>query len=256
MEWPGHGSSATLPALALITVAFLLAGTIKGIVGMGLPTIAMSLLSLVMPPVEAAALLVVPTIVTNAWQLFTGPKVAALSRRFAAMMVCICAGTAVGIHWLTGGSSQGVALTLGAVLAIYGALGLASIHFTVDSARERWLSPFVGVATGVLAGATGISVVPVVFYMNSLSLDKEELVQSLGLAFTISSLALAVGLASASEFSFALAGASALALVPAVAGMMVGQAVRNSMQPAVFRRCFFLGLLALGVYIAARAIEY
>jgi len=244
----------SLSTLALIAAAFVLAGAIKGVVGMGMPTIAMSLLSLVMPPVEAAALLVVPTVATNAWQLFTGPNVAALSRRFATMMIAICVGTGFGIHWLTGGDSSAVSLTLGAVLALYGALGLLSIHFTASPAHERWISPIVGAATGVLAGATGISVVPVVFYVNALALDKEELIQSLGLAFTTSSLALAVGLASENEFSLAIAGASLLALIPAVAGMMLGQAVRNRLRPEVFRRWFFAGLLALGIYIAARVL--
>jgi uncharacterized membrane protein YfcA len=246
--------TVSVTSLALAIAAFILAGTVKGVVGMGLPTIAMSLLSLAMPPVEAAALLVVPTVVTNAWQLLTGPSFTALSRRFATLMIGICFGTALGVHWLTDGSSTGVAVTLGAVLAIYGALGLASIHFRIDPAHERWLSPFVGIATGVVAGATGISVVPVVFYLNSLSLEREELIQSLGLAFTTSSLALAIGLTSENEFSLGVAGASLLALIPATMGMMLGQAVRNRLRPEVFRRWFFVGLLALGIYIAARAI--
>jgi uncharacterized protein len=240
----------SLPALALIATAFVLAGTVKGIVGMGLPTVAMSLLSLVMPPVEAAALLLIPTFITNAWQLFAGPNVMALSRRFATLLLGICAGSALGVHWLTGGDSRGVSLTLGAVLAIYGAMGLASVHFTIDRTRERWLSPIVGVATGVLAGATGISVVPVVFYMNSLSLERESLIQSLGLAFTVSSVALAVGLARANEFSLAIAGPSLLALIPAMIGMQAGQALRKRLRPEVFRRWFFGGLIVLGVSIA------
>ena len=221
---------------------------------MGLPTIAMSLLSLAMPPVQAAALLVVPTIATNAWQLATGPSFVALSRRFATMALGICVGTAMGVHLLTDGSSNGVSIALGAVLATYGALGLASIHFTVAPAHERWLSPLVGLTTGVLAGATGVSVIPVVFYLNSLSLDKEELVQALALAFTTSSLALAVGLSAGNEFPLAVAGASMLALAPAIVGMLIGQAVRNRLQPEAFRRWFFAGLLALGIFIAARAL--
>ena len=242
----------SLPALALIAAAFVIAGTVKGVIGMGLPTIAMSLLSLVMLPVQAAALLVVPTIVTNAWQLVTGPSLTALSRRFATLLLGICAGTALGVHWLTSGDSNGVSLALGGVLAIYGALGLAAVHFTVSTKHEPWLSPLIGIATGVVAGATGVSVVPVVFYLNSIALSREELLQSLGLAFTTSSVALAVGLAAGDEFPLAVAGASLLALVPATLGMLLGQAVRNRLSPQVFRKCFFAGLLALGVYIATR----
>ena len=55
-------------SLALITFTFLLAGFVKGVIGLGLPTVAVGLLGLVMPPAEAAALLVVPSMVTNLWQ--------------------------------------------------------------------------------------------------------------------------------------------------------------------------------------------
>ena len=56
----------------LILFTFLLAGTVKGVVGLGLPTISVGLLGLVMPPMQAAALLIVPSMVTNIWQLADG----------------------------------------------------------------------------------------------------------------------------------------------------------------------------------------
>ncbi|HEX5866243.1 MAG TPA: sulfite exporter TauE/SafE family protein, partial [Beijerinckiaceae bacterium] len=71
-----------MPDIALLIVttaaAFLLAGFVKGVVGLGLPTVAIALLGLVMTPAEAAALLVLPTFVTNVWQLAAGPRLHAL----------------------------------------------------------------------------------------------------------------------------------------------------------------------------------
>ena len=63
----------------LIGGTFLLAGLVKGVIGMGLPTVAMGLLAVVLPPAEAAALLVVPSLVTNVWQLLAGPSFGALA---------------------------------------------------------------------------------------------------------------------------------------------------------------------------------
>ena len=58
------------PALLTVTVAvFILAGVVKGVVGLGLPTISMAMLALVMAPAQAAALLIVPSLITNLWQL-------------------------------------------------------------------------------------------------------------------------------------------------------------------------------------------
>ncbi len=86
-----HDSTA---AVFIITFTFLLAGMVKGVIGMGLPMVAMGLLALVMPPVQAAVLLVVPSLVTNVWQLVAGPSFVALFKRFSTMMAAVCLGTA------------------------------------------------------------------------------------------------------------------------------------------------------------------
>jgi uncharacterized membrane protein YfcA len=241
-----------LAVVVLISLAFLLAGLVKGIVGMGLPTVAMGLLSLVMPPVQAAALLVVPSLATNVWQLAAGPRMGAVVKRFASMMLAIVAGTFVGIGLLTG-TSAAATMMLGAVLALYGVTGLVSLRFDVPRRHEPWLSPLIGFVTGVLTGATGVFVIPAVPYFASLDLDKEALLQALGLAFTVSTLALAAGLVHTGHFHAVAGTASVLALAPAAAGMYLGQRIRSRFTPEVFRRWFFGALVPLGIYMALRA---
>jgi uncharacterized protein len=243
-------------SVAVIALTFVLAGLVKGVVAMGLPTVAMGLLSLVMPPVQAAALLVVPSLVTNVWQLIAGPRVTALLKRFATMMLGVCLGTVLGIGLLTGSATTLAATALGGVLAAYGAIGLISARFTVSARSEGWLSPLIGLITGVLTGATGVFVVPAVPYLNSLGLEKEELIQALGLSFTVSTVALAIGLLASGEFQASAAGSSLLALVPALGGMLLGQSIRNRLHPDVFRRWFFVGLLILGTYMIIRALSF
>ena len=242
-------------AVAVIAFTFFLAGLVKGVVGMGLPTVAMGLLGLVMPPVQAAALLVVPSLVTNVWQLVAGPRLTVLLIRFATMMLGVCLGTALGIGLLTGGATTLAATALGGVLAAYGAIGLISARFTVSARSEGWLSPLIGLITNVLTGATGVFVIPAVPYLNSLGLGKEELIQTLGLSFTVSTVALAIGLAASGQFQASVAGSSLLALVPALGGMLLGQDIRNRLPPEVFRRWFFVGLLVLGTYMVIRALS-
>ena len=240
-------------ALAIIAGAFLLAGSVKGVIGMGLPTVAMGVLGLVMPPVQAAALLVVPSLATNVWQMLAGPAFATAVKRFATMLIGVCAGIFLGIGLLTGATALASA-TLGGVLAVYGALGLTSARLAVPPRAERWLSPVVGLITGVLTGATGVFVVPAVPYLGSLELEPETLIQTLGLSFTVSTVALAAGLAATGQFPAAAATTSALALVPAFAGMFLGQRLRHRIRPDAFRRWFFAGLLVLGVYMLVRAL--
>ena len=111
-----------------------------------------------------------------------------------------------------------------------------------------------GFFTGILMGATGISALPVVPYFTALGLKKDDLIQALGLSFTVSSFALAVGLFVTGQFQMTVAAASLVALIPAFAGMFLGQKLRNRMPQELFKKCFFGGLLILGAYMTYRAI--
>lgn len=246
--------SETIPVALFVGVTFIVAGFIKGVVGMGLPTVAMGLLSLAMPPAAAAVLLIVPSLVTNIWQLLAGPKLTALVQRFASMMLALVAGTLLSIGVLTGDSSSLASAALGAILAAYGVLGLTARKFAVAPGVEARLSPVIGLFTGLITGATGVFAIPVVPYLNSLGLAKDELIQALGLAFTVATLALAAALALAGKFQPDSAGGSLLAVAPALVGMYIGQQLRNTLQPQTFRRWFFIGLTALGSYMFATTL--
>jgi uncharacterized membrane protein YfcA len=246
----------TLPLAVLLVagLAFLLAGIVKGVIGLGLPTVAMGLLVLVTTPAEAAAMLIVPSLVTNVWQLATGPSLTGLVRRLWPMMAGICVGAFAGAGLLARTDATLAGGGLGAALVLYGVLGLSGVRFSVPSRLEPWLSPLVGAATGVVTGATGVFVIPAVPYLQALGLGKDDLVQALGLSFTVSTVALAGGLAGEGAFRVAQAGTSVLALLPALAGMLAGQRVRRRVSARAFRLCFFAGLLVLGTHSLLQAL--
>jgi uncharacterized protein len=243
------------PAILLLVIAtFLLAGLIKGVIGMGLPTVSVGLLSLVMSPAEAAAILVIPSMVTNVWQLWAGPHFGALARRLWPMLAGVCAGTWLatlsGGGLLTGDAAGRAAQALGVALMIYAAFGLAKFQFAVPARLEWWLGPLVGALTGAVTAATGVFVIPAVPYLQAIGLKRDDMIQAQGLSFTVSTMALAGNLAGEGLLRTANLSASLLALVPAIVGMIVGQWVRLRVRPDVFRLCFLLGLLALGAHLA------
>jgi uncharacterized membrane protein YfcA len=246
-------SDLSLPLL-LVTATFLLAGFVKGVIGLGLPTVAVGLLGLTMPPAQAAALLVVPSLVTNLWQLFAGPRFGGLLRRLWPMLLAICLGTWAGAGLLTGGSAGRATTGLGAALVLYALLGLARWQLRVAQPWERPLSPAIGAVTGLVTAATGVFVLPAVPYLQALDLEREDLIQALGLSFTVSTLALAAGLGHDGAFDTTVLWHSGLAVLPALAGMGVGQWVRLRVRPALFRTCFFAGLLLLGADLVIRGL--
>lgn len=236
------------------TLVFVLAGCVKGVVGMGLPTLVMGALGLMMPPVEAAALLVAPALVTNLWQLFTGPSFSPLLKRLGVMMGAVCIGTPVGIGFLTASDLRWPTIALGTVLTAYALVSVWKPTFSVATHVESKLSPAVGLATGVLTGATGVFVVPAAPYLSVLGMTRDELIQALGLSFTVSTLALAACLALSGNYATAMAGHSVTAVIPALIGMVIGQKLRHKLDPEFFRRCFFGTMFALGVLMIARAV--
>jgi uncharacterized membrane protein YfcA len=234
----------------LIGATFLLAGLVKGVIGMGLPTVAMGLLALVLPPAEAAAILVVPSLVTNVWQLAAGPRFGALARRLWSMMLAIVAGTVAGAGVLAGNDGGLARIGLGLALAAYGAVALAGLRLSVPARNESWLGPLTGVTTGLITGATGVFVIPAVPYLQAVGLEQDELIQALGLSFAVSTVALALGLLRVYAWQANAIWTSLLALVPALIGMQIGQWLRRRIAADTFRRVFLVGLLLLGATLA------
>ncbi|WP_077964959.1 sulfite exporter TauE/SafE family protein [Ensifer adhaerens] len=237
-----------------VAATFFAAGVVKGITGMGLPTLAMGVLGVLISPLAAASLLIVPSFVTNIWQLLAGPSFGALALRLWPMMLAIAVGTVGGSSVLAGGGAMLTTGALGAALILYAAFTLFARQLRVPTNREPWLSPAVGTATGIVTGATGVFVMPAVPYLQALGLERDELVQALGLSFTVSTVALTAGLIWQGVFEVDHLFASVLAIAPALAGMWVGQIIRSRVSPSAFRRWFLICLLALGAKMLADAM--
>jgi uncharacterized protein len=240
--------------LAAIAGAFLLAGFVKGVIGLGLPTVSIGLLGLLMTPAQAAAILVVPSLVTNIWQAAVGGGLFALARRLWPLLAGICIGTALGVVFLPRDDNGRATVWLGLALAVYAALGLVKVEFSVPRHAETWLGLLMGAATGAITVAIGIFVMPGTPYIQSMEFDRDRLVQALGLSFTVSTITLAAALAYTGHVQTSLAWPSIVALVAALVGMGLGQLMRGKIKDETFRLCFFVGLMLLGLHLALRGL--
>jgi hypothetical protein len=242
------------PFLLFIAAVFLLAGFVKGVVGLGLPTVSMGLLAVTMPPSQALAIVIVPAVITNIWQTFVGPYLPNILRRLWPLLI----GTVAGI-WLNRGSLSGpyahyVPIGLGILLVIYAVLGLGKFAFKVARGNEKWIGGLVGLITGMISAATGVQVIPSMPFLQAIGMEKDELVQALGVFFTAATLALSVNLTASGLLSASTALPGAIAMGCSFAGMFTGQALRDRMPAESFRRWFLIAMIFLGVYLAAAAI--
>jgi uncharacterized membrane protein YfcA len=245
------------------TFTFLLGGVVKGVIGSGLPTIAVGVLTAVIGLHPAMALMLAPTIVTNAWQAVVGGHLRAVLARVWPFLltgtVTIWLGamalTRVNVHLLSG--------LLGFLLAAYGAFSLFARPPAI--ARERqtlndqtwinqtWIGVVAGFFNGIFGGMTGSFGVPGIPYLQAIGLRRDELIQALGILFTLSTISLSFALRGQNLLSLQLGFASVLAVIPAIAGMLIGQRLRKMLSEARFRAVFLTSQIALGLYIMLRA---
>jgi uncharacterized protein len=237
--------------ILLALAVFMIAGVVKGLVGMGLPTITIALTSLVLPLSDTIALIALPTIFTNLWQAAVGGKFRLILRRQWPLIVPL--GVALYLTmWIVGRKAPDWAfLVLAIVLVVYSALGLFRIHLHIHADLEKPLAPMIGVISGFVAGLVGVPVIPLMPYLQGLDIKPTELVQTLGVVLCATSVTLTVSL-----FRFGLldgphATVSAIAVVPAIIGMWVGTRIRFRLSVEQFRLAVLWALLLTGLYTFA-----
>lgn len=241
------------PETAIVIAVFLIAGLVKGVVGLGLPTVALGLLTATSGLEGAMALLLAPSLSTNAWQAVAGQGTLPLCRRLAPLLIAAVAATWLGMQIFVRVDAVSMSMLLGGLILLYGAAGLIAAKMPNVGRREPWLGPLAGAVNGLLTGMTGSFVVPGVFYLQALGLDRDSFVKAMGILFTVSTLALGVALFMAGRLHADLGALSLLACIPAFAGMAAGAALRKRLSETMFRRVFFVSLIVLGAYIVAKA---
>ena len=240
--------------MAIVTATFLFAGTVKGVIGLGLPTVSLAILTVAFDLPTAMVLLLVPSFVTNLWQAAVGGNGRAIVFRLWPFLVMATVSIWLGASALTRIDVAWLQALLGLLLIVYSTLDLSGYRLTISPRREVWTGPLVGAANGVLTGMTGSFVVPGVMYLQAIGLPRDMLIQAMGMLFTVSTLALALALQGNGLLDLGVGTVSLASLLPAALGMALGRRIRRFLSEQVFRRLFFAALLLLGAYIAANAI--
>ncbi len=240
--------------LAIVIFAFLCAGTVKGVIGMGIPMISLAILATTLGLKEAIPLILVPSILTNLWQGAVGGHFRDIVGRTWTLVVGTFVGAWFGVDLLADGDARVLMGFLGMMLCVYSAISVVTPQVPPPGRHEPWMSPAAGGISGVIMGLTGTYVVPVGLYLQALGMPRDILVQAMGVTFAAATVALGVALAARDLLTTDLGLMSAIALVPAAAGMVIGQRLRRRLREDTFRRVLFVGLTVLGLYLVARAV--
>jgi uncharacterized membrane protein YfcA len=216
--------------------------------------VSLGLLTVVFDLTTAMALLLIPSFVTNIWQALIGGHILQTAWRIWPFLFMAMGTVWLGSIVLTRVDLPILSILLGALILAYGSVNLAGFRLTISDQQKGWAGPFFGAANGILTGMTGSFVFPGVLYLQAIGLPRDRLIQSMGMLFTVSTIALAGSLKGNNLLLPHHISLSALAVLPALAGMVIGQIIRKRISETQFRRIFFCALILLGFYIVLGAL--
>ncbi|MTI43569.1 hypothetical protein JM93_01842 [Roseibium hamelinense] len=239
----------------LAACVFVFAGTVKGVVGFGLPTLALGLLVVFMGHQTAMTLILLPSLATNLVQAVYGGQLRLLLRRLWLFLLAAFFCVWVGASVLTGLGAGVSEILLGSLLVVYALPGLMGFQASIPPAKEHLIGGAAGGLNGVLTGLTGSFTVPGVFYLQSIGLPRDQLVQAMGVLFLVSTCALGISLSGVGRLEAGRLVLSGAMVVPTLAGQWLGIKIRSRLSEVVFRRLVLAVLLCLGLYLAALGLS-
>lgn len=250
-------SALSLPStdlILLIAVAFAIAGTIKGVVGLGLPTISAAIMASVIDLRMAVGILILPLLVTNLWQVVQVGAVGTLVRRFGVLNLAAGAGLWIGTSILFTVDGRWVQIGLGVLLIVNAVFQVSGRLPVIPRAREAALSVPVGLISGIIGGMTGSQGIVIAVYLASLNLTRDEYVQGVGLSFLLTGIVWVVAIAAHGGITLETLPLSILALAVALAAMAIGTRVRHRLPQARFRQAVFVIMALMGANLLRRAL--
>ncbi len=243
-----------IETLAAITVAFLVAGTVKGMVGMGLPTISVAIMGGVLGLREAIPILMLPSLIANIWQSARPNPIGPLLRRFALINAASCVGIWIGTIVLFRVDPRLLSAVLGVVIVVYALISALAVELDATRRQERTLAVPVGLFSGILTGSTGSLLLPNIVFLQALHLSRDTFVQATGLTLLVGTVVWAVALYSEGAMGPSAWLLSAFALIPTLLGMAAGGWLRGRIPENRFRSGVHLLLLLLAANLIRKGV--
>lgn len=229
------------------------AGVVKGVTGIGIPMVSIGLLSTVISVPQAVALLPLPILAANSWQAFRGGRFRPSLQRFRPLIIALALGMVVGALLLAHVNDRVLQAVIGIAVMVFSITSLSTPELRVSARAERPLGAVAGALGGVLGGMSSLFGPPILMFLVSLHLPKDEFVAAIGAVYLLGGVFLLVALAGVRVLGPEEVALSALATPPLLAGMALGQRLRDKISQRAFRTGLLLTVMLIGASLLLRA---
>ena len=240
--------------LGLIAISFLLAGTVKGSVGIGLPTAAMGLMTLVLDPRTAISLILMPMLFSNAWQVYRAGGTGQTMRRYLPLALSLMIGVAVAVSVARDAPDRLLLALLGLSLLIFVAVNASRWAPEIPDSKGRIAQLITGTVAGLMGGVTSVWAPPMAVYLAARRVGKDEFVRASGLLIFLGSVPLALGYMSQGYLTREIGLVSLVMLIPTFAGFAFGERLRRRVSEDGFRLILLVVFALMGLNLIRRAI--
>lgn len=241
-------------SLIACAAALLAGGWIKGMIGVGLPMVAIPLMAAFIPVRDAIAIMYFPVLVTNLYQASQGGYFVSALKRFWPMMILIVAGTWFGAKTLVVIDTIWLEGIVGATVAGFSLINLLNPTFRIAARHELWLSLVIGIVGGFFGGLTLFVGPALIMFLVSLHVAKEEFIGTVGLVYLLALIPTGVfylidGTLRQEHLLPTLA-----ATVPVILGMVIGTLIRGHINETLFRKILLITLVVIGLNMVRSAM--
>lgn len=246
--------SLSLADILILAAAFSLGGFIKGVVGLGLPMIAVPLIATVFDPRTAIAAMILPIMGSNYIQARQGGSIVEVAVRFRWLLIPMVAGSIVGAAVITSIKLDDAALILGGLVATFALTTLAGWQPRLPSGVDRRLRPAIGLVSGLIGGMSSFFAPTVAPYFFTLGLDKNTFIRAMGVTFLVGEAPLFIGLAVTGFAPLGVWAVSAAGWATVGVFMILGARVRQHIPQKHFMTLVGVTLLIVGLNMIRRAV--
>ena len=240
--------------LIVAAAAFLFAGTVKGLVGLGLPTTIIGILAQFTDPRQAIALLLLPILVSNTWQIYRGDMATKTFKKLWPFCLVMCVLIFITSQFAAIISTQVLTISVGVVIVLFVLTNVFLKPLTIPDDHDKVYQIGFGAAAGIMGGLTSLWAPPIVMYLLSKRVSKDEFVASVGILLMSGCIPLLGGYITAGLTTPTLLLYSLLMVIPTLAGFAIGEWARSFLEAEQFRKILLGVFFLLGANLIVNAL--
>ena len=237
-------SDLHLSLIVFLIFTFIVSGIIKGFLGLGLPSTAMGLLTLVIEPIHAISVMVAPILFSNIFQYARSPQPYKTFTELKVFALSIIVSIFVTSLFITTYPKSLLTIAIGSSMVIF------SLNqwfgFKIQIGPSYSFQVLIGTLSGVLGGLSSIWSPPVAMYLIARDYNKEDFISATGFLFMVGGIPLGLGLYFAGVLTFAIAIQSFAALIFVLIGFRIGEYLRSFVNQQTFRNSVLVAFIILG----------